>query len=818
VWRGVTDGLVGVLLLALLLLFFWTPVFEGQILGAADIVYTTPFFAARAPAGFEAPRNELLFDAAYQFMPWRHFACASLGDGELPLWNPYSAAGTPFVATMQSAVFYPPNLVLCALPLGPSLVWSAVLRLWIAGFFTYALARLYGLGLAAALVAGISFMFSGFLVVWLEHPHTNVAVWLPALILLAEMLLRAVTRAGSLVRAAALAAVVGVLVTGGHVETVVNVLFVLAVYAVVRTLQLGVPLSRLALVAAAVALGLGLAGVQLVPFLEWLPLSAELRRRTGTVLPLFDMGWWRRALALPLAVFPNLYNNPSWPGPDRSFLPWGNFNEDVLYVGTVPLLLGLIGMVAGGRGTAARCWTFLAMLTLGMALRLPLFDWLNRLPGLHLALPGRLRLISAFGLSVLAGFGLAALQDAARPERPALLWRWRQASAAVVMAGVVLALAGTFVLPRLEARIAASARAVAEQKYAALAHPVQPLAYYQDEADRMVEALVSAFRADNFAMYAPVAWALAGLALAAVRHPWAAGALVAVVAADLIHFGRGYHPTVAPKDFYPSTWATARIAADPGLQRFTALGEDLIPDTHMMYRLSDVRGLDHRTAWYDDYLSLLPERRPWITYGVLLESVTSPLLRVLNLKYVATARGAELGKDASIRILDQRNGLALGELRQVQPRSFMVYEHQPVASDAEAFAALRAAPEAVGSRVVLVVPPGEPAPEPAAKPATKPEVTLLTYAPRLSSWRVRTAADGFLVTTDAFYPGWTVALDDRPARLFRANGAFRAVHLPAGEHVVTYRYAPWSMRLGLATTLACALMIVGMVVSGTRSR
>src|SRR5207244_7520313 len=109
----------------------------------------------------------------------------------LPLWNPYRLAGTPFIASMQSAVFYPITLLLTPLPFARTFAWSALLRLWIAGFSAYLLARFHRVSPTGALVAGVSFMLCGYLIVWLGHPHTNVAVWLPALVLAAERLLAA---------------------------------------------------------------------------------------------------------------------------------------------------------------------------------------------------------------------------------------------------------------------------------------------------------------------------------------------------------------------------------------------------------------------------------------------------------------------------------------------------------------------------------------------------------------------------------------------------------------------------------------------------
>ena len=782
------------LLLAILLVFFRDALFSGRVLSGADLTFATPLFAGAAPPGFAHPANELLFDPVYQFTPWRRVVCDALRDGRLPLWNPGSAAGTPIVATMQAAAFYPPNLALCFSPFAESAVWGAMLRLWVAGFATYLLMRRYGAGALGGLVAGLAFMLSGFLVVWLEHPHVNVAVWLPALVLFDESLLRATTARARRRATAGLALVVGVQLLGGHGETSLDVLACVAAYHVIRSIQLGTGL-RLVAAGLGLALGAGVAAIQLLPFLEWLPRSAELARRGADVRPLVDLGFWRHLTALPLAVFPNLYGNPTWGLPYPSFVPWGNYNETVLYVGVVPLLLAAVAASARVRPPAVRCWTWIGAVALGMALRVPVLDWLNRLPGLDLTHPERLRLVPAFAACVLAGFGVGVVAEAHR--------RLRRLALVMVAGGVALLVAGHVVLPRLEARIATTGRRAAAAKYAALARPTRPLAYYEAQADALAAALPRAFRVGNPAMYAPAVWALGAVLVA--RSPVA---LLALTAVDLVSFGARYHPTLPRERFYPPTALTDRLAH--ATERVTAVGEAFFPDAQLMYGFADVRGLDFRTAWYDTYLDLVPGRRPWITYGVLFDDVDSPLLRVLNVRYVVTTPDA-VPRDATVVVRD--GGAVLAELPRVQPRAFLVHEAVAAASDDEARTRLRAEPDAVFTRAVLA---GGPELAMSAAAGATDDVTTVAYAAERASWRVRTTATGYLVVTDAWYPGWAATVDGAPAPIERANLAFRAVRVAAGEHVVELRYAPASVWWGALVSVGVTIALVAVLVATGR--
>jgi hypothetical protein len=83
----------------------------------------------------------------------------------------------------------------------------------------------------------------------------------------------------------------------------------------------------------------------------------------------------------------------------------------------------------------------------------------------------------------------------------------------------------------------------------------------------------------------------------------------------------------------------------------------------------------------------------------------------------------------------------------------------------------------------------------------------------LSEWSVAAPREGWLVVRDLYWPGWKAAVDGRPARVFPADGLFRAVRVPKGEHRVTFRYRPASLLLGGVLSVLAAL---GLLLSGRR--
>ena len=71
----------------------------------------------------------------------------------------------------------------------------------------------------------------------------------------------------------------------------------------------------------------------------------------------------------------------------------------------------------------------------------------------------------------------------------------------------------------------------------------------------------------------------------------------------------------------------------------------------------------------------------------------------------------------------------------------------------------------------------------------------------------------FLVLSDVHYPGWEVRCDGSPAALVRCDYAIMGTVVPAGEHEVSFRFRPTSLRVGGAISALTALgLIVGVLV------
>ena len=386
------------------LVFLWRSTIGGHaLLPGAYLAQMQPWKATQV-----APEvrqwDPIQWDAIAEFYPWRAFYGRSIREGALPLWNPYQFCGTPFAANGQSAVFYPPNLIFALIPPEVALGWSAALHLFLAGLFTFLLIRYLGMGLFGAYIGGISYAFSAFMITWLELPTLiNVAAWLPLVLLL----IFSAVKTGKPALAAGTGVALALAVLAGHLQIALYVFLMagaLWVWLIVReailTRRVALPII-LAILTFVVALLI--AAPQLLPTLELVQLSHRVRQSGGDDFARFQSN------AIPLhnlitALVPDFFGNPSkgnyWNG-----VPYAEF---ALYIGVLPFVLAIIGVVHGLRRVRyASFFVAAAALSLlsafGSFVNIPLY---YGIPGFSaLGGPNRIIVLYTLAMAVLAGIG-----------------------------------------------------------------------------------------------------------------------------------------------------------------------------------------------------------------------------------------------------------------------------------------------------------------------------------------------------------------------------------------------------------------------------
>jgi len=84
---------------------------------------------------------------------------------------------------------------------------------------------------------------------------------------------------------------------------------------------------------------------------------------------------------------------------------------------------------------------------------------------------------------------------------------------------------------------------------------------------------------------------------------------------------------------------------------------------------------------------------------------------------------------------------------------------------------------------------------------------------------VSTEREGLLVLSEAYYPGWNAYIDGAGTTVYRTDFNLRGIVVPAGSHIVEFRFESASFQLGLWISLSTLLLCVaGWTISWQRSR
>ncbi len=120
-------------------------------------------------------------DSKLYFMPFREIVADAVKSGEMPFWNPFIYCGAPLMANMQSAVFYPLNVVFYVFPPEQAGVIFMFLGSLLTAFSMFAYVREKGLGSEAAFMASGIFTFGYYMYVRIvEFADYHVIAWTPA--------------------------------------------------------------------------------------------------------------------------------------------------------------------------------------------------------------------------------------------------------------------------------------------------------------------------------------------------------------------------------------------------------------------------------------------------------------------------------------------------------------------------------------------------------------------------------------------------------------------------------------------------------------
>ena len=714
-------------------------------------------------------------------------------NGSIPQWNPYQFGGMPHIAAMHGDIFYPTAWLRLVLPIDTAINIGWFVHFVLAGLFMYFFLRSLRLGWAAAVTGGVAYELTGILAS-LASPGHDGKLYVSALAPLAFFALVRAIRDRKLWGYGLLALVVGLGMLSPHYQMTYYLLVALGLWTLYlvffdpeRPTDVRWPVP-LALAALAVVLGLGISGVQAMPFLEYIPYSPR-----GAGGP--SAGWdYATSYAFPIKELPTVIL-PEFNGILGNYWGGNALKAHSEYIGVAVLVLAVIGLGGGGRrrlliglGTIA----FLFLLV-SWGAHFPFYRlWYEVMPMMKkVRAPGMAFYLVALIICVYTAIGVERLlKGEVRWRTLAIVTGILGGIAVLGAVGGLQTVGEVLVIPEQTGRLAANEPALRAGSL------------------RLLLAVGAT---------AVVLWVILKGHL---RGAGAVAALVILVAGDLWSVDRKFFP------FHPP--AAELFRSDPVIDRMhTAKAPFRVFDTgpwvparrgHPFYlysqmiahRLPSVLGYHgNEVRFYDD---LMGGKNVWAN------ALNLNLWDLLAVRYLIVADSQPI----------PGFHVALGPALTVGNDSVYLYEQDSIPPYARVLSAAAKVPDEqlvptvadprfpIAS-VVLFSDSTSVAPDPITGsfiPPAPVTAEVVDWAPGKMRITLTGAAarPTYLLVSETWYPDWTATVDGLPAPVHRGDGALITVVLPPGAREVSLVFHDDGYAKGKIVTLISTLLAFGLVL------
>jgi hypothetical protein len=689
--------------------------------------------------------------------------------GELPLWNPYSNCGQPFLAQWGTMTLYPGALIYLLLPLPWSLGMFCFVHVWLGGLGMFLLTRRWTETNFAAALAGTLYVFNGIMFASFAWPNYLATLgWMPFVVLLAER----ATREGG--RWTIGTAIVGALqMLTGAPEVILFtwlIIGVLFLCDVMRAPGALFPFGRRIL--GMVLLTAGLAAAQLVPFFELLQHS---HRDAAFATSKWQMPLW--GWANFLVPFYNAFEAPSgqYFQYDQGFLT-------SVYLGGTALMLALLAIFRWPEWRTRALFIFaLVAVLLAFGSHTPVYGTIRKvIPFVGLGRYSvKFLFVLAFVIPLLAGCGMAAVVKS-RSRR------------------------GVFVLSLLVAvTMALIVWAAKGQRFADYSQ--WPENFRGNVLFSWTQNSPGKFLPDGILNTAARLGLFAGIVLllsAATRAR--SGVVLAFVALVLIAVDARIHtpkqnPTLPaslftrhywPKELSPPPSGAARVLITPQAENFLtyfiSTNETYVWELKRRAEWSSLNLLDNVAKVNgSSTLQTREQRLVEQTLYSMTNRLPAGLLDYLGVAWMTSSNAADEWvprATASPLITAGQQPVFVDEsaaLAEITNRTFNGKQTVFLPSNASAMLE--------GSNSVLVL------------------VSNVVITPHRIEADVNAPSASIAVIAQSFYPAWQATIDDAPVPLLRGNVAFQAVPVPSGQHRLRLVYSDFNFRAGLGISAAALL-------------
>lgn len=743
-------------------------------------------------------KNISVTDVFSQLLPWRILSLESIRHLKVPLWNPYSFSGTPLLANWQSAPFYPFNSLM--LIFGDLWGWSLMVLLQplLAIFFTYLYLKKIGLKSIPSLAGGFIFAFAGFMTTYLEYNTSGqILLWLPLLLYLCEMIITKFKP----IYLTFISIIIFVVACGGFFQPALFVYLTFGLYFLVRSFSLPSHLRFKLLMFAGifVLLGLGLSMLQLLPTFTFV--KDSIRELDHNIYE-YEFG----LLPLPNVLSflsPDFFGNPA----TGNFWGFMQYQETCGYFGIVTISLILSGIFSKGRNTIRNFFIIVFVGSLVLAFKNPLSQlvYIYKFPGISTGYASRWLILTSFSAAILAALGL----DNADPKK---LLRYGFFTLIWVSLIVIYSYMVKYPLGFPKSAVESDMAEIFRRMQISFRNTAIPLIFAS-----LFVAVVFVFKKTKY------------LSLI----------ILLLLVADLTRFSYKFLP-FAPIRLSSSDMPSIKfLQKNIGNYRFEKESGPLMPsNTWINFRLMSPDGYDpliskQYATWFRVYNSDANQTKAQsalntTSFTRYLEwtKYSSPMIDLSGVKYILAFKRDKAGiihpegsqyyynfPDKKFKKVFDDGVVTVFENPNVLNR-VLLFDHFDVQPT------YLAAQEAINSgydfRHSLIL---DSTPSVTSLSKNKDDsADIINYQPERVQIKTKTKADTILMLTDTYADGWKVTIDGQAAHLYMADGIYRAVQLPAGEHLVEFTYLPNSFVLGFKIFLGSLFLLAILTLIMSRFR
>ena len=729
-------------------------------------------------------------DAFGLFVPLKQYMVERLSVGELPQWFPYEGLGRSYIGVPHTGVFHPFTALYFLLSVPDAYRVSTLLSCLLAAAGTFVLGRMLHFSRAGAVLAGLTYTLSGFVV-----SVTDAIVYLYSICVL-PLFCAALEKAlgGSRAWTVVPAVVWATVLLNGDVQTGYYYGFIALLWVVARASSPYWETSlRLAIVCGLTAL---LAGIQLSP--AW-AVFVDSDRTEAAIFHEQALYWATHPLRL-LTVLASPIDQNADPVKIGTLF-FGTHQREVwaesVYLGIPVAGLALLG---ARHRRDLRVLTILGILALLLALgqRGGLYEVFYHVVPLWSAFryPEKLMGIVSFAAAMLAGAGLDAFQAGKGHCMPWL-------GVAILCIGAW----GALSTEPVTAWTAATFHAPADLAFA-VTHSTG-LAFLFSAVAALGVWLVTVGSRSGW-----------------LRESLAFAVLIAIVALDLSRANlAAYHTGPSEAATFTPPLAEALKAREgtlaPGRFRLISFSKGRVVAPEDVFQVFGIYGttsvlrrqtldLEHNAQFH---IELATRYMPGHTTAFASLVAQKPGIEAAARYNVAYYIGRSFHFQAPrfaasvVAALPGYDLVLAHNPVPLKPRVYLSQRPERASSPVDPVVLL-SRPDFLSGEVDVIETSDATLPD----PALSGSAVIERYAPEEVRVRVATPQPAVLILLDSFDKGWTATLEsglDLP--IMRANALVRAVAVPAGTHLVTFSYQTPLLKAGAWASLAGVLLCTGIL-------